>query len=894
MASTDQTKYYYKKEKSAPKTAQNRTKTRENLAEKKEPPCAAQLMQAYGKSKLVKELQEHRAEQKAEERRSEQAQAVDTLSEEAEITAGAAIEEGMGLLASDLQHLQEWRHAEPPPLPPLIEVPPAPEPVYPISAPKSDAPRKLPTRQVSRLPSSTPSAAKAKPARSISTGRAVSTIQKSASQVQLSQLMQQRGKLLFRRKRMQAQRVKLQQRHEMECFGRESTPFEELYPIAEWNNTASVPPSRPVSQVLIPQNYSPGSASHSRDEIPQPKPVMISAQDKRRLIMQKRQKPPQYVPESRNPTDMPQTAPLTNLKQEAASVPIQSDFVSLKSAGTRSLTAEERHKFVMAKRRKQSEVFSTVEQSGANHVKLSQMRSPTAKVRQQMVMEKRQKPTSARQTAELEFPLAPAVAQSGNLPLRANSTDIFPPSTGIQPSFAVNKAIPAKYSLLPEDRAKGIGTSQHTRKNARKLVPAGHAAQSKSLLARQKLAQSKLQKRLSHHTRMTAKASYQRAWQVRQVRQSGKIMRRGVAAITNTLQRLLRKGISLAKNAGVGAFACLILLALVLMVGMVGALAGSPFGVLFSPQETSPEAKSVGAAVAEVNNEYFGKITDIINNTDHDELMIHRVPNDGAADTRLRTWEEILAVFAVKTTTDPTNATDVVMIDDDRTDRLKEVLWDMVSVSKRVETTDSGEDKTRTLHLTITVKTPDEAAQEYNFNRVQTGALTEMLLPENKALLTELIGWATGTGGAGSIGGVGNINGYEVPPDALSDERFAAMLNEAKKYLGMPYVWGGSSPSTSFDCSGFVCWVLNKSGAMSIERTTATGIYNRCTVIPKSEAKPGDLIFFTGTYNSPGPISHIGIYVGDGMMVHAGDPIQFASIESNYWKQHFYAFTRIP
>ncbi len=100
-----------------------------------------------------------------------------------------------------------------------------------------------------------------------------------------------------------------------------------------------------------------------------------------------------------------------------------------------------------------------------------------------------------------------------------------------------------------------------------------------------------------------------------------------------------------------------------------------------------------------------------------------------------------------------------------------------------------------------------------------------MLLSESKALLTELIGWAIGTGGAGSIGGVCNINGYEVTPEALSNEHFVAMLNEANKYLGHPYVWGGSSPSTSFDCSGFVCWVLNKSGAMSIERTTVTGIY---------------------------------------------------------------------
>ncbi|NBI83383.1 NlpC/P60 family protein [Clostridiaceae bacterium] len=525
------------------------------------------------------------------------------------------------------------------------------------------------------------------------------------------------------------------------------------------------------------------------------------------------------------------------------------------------------------------------------------MRVLSSKERRKMVMEKRQHPMST--SAEPDFPLAPArsnnisAAAAGQSLARINFPTALQSAGFMSPPFGEGKTVAGKYTASQIDTTNAARMLPHARgSKARSLLPAKRFAPDKTILAREKLAQSKLQARLPKHKCSTTRTAYHRAWHIRKVRNEKKFIMHGAAALKNTLQKLVKAGISFTTNAGAGAFACMTLLALVLMVGMAGALAGSPFGVLFSPQETSADAKSVGAAVAEANNEYFGAVTDIINNTEHDSLVIHRVPNDGATDTRLRNWEEILSVFAVKTTTDSDNATDVVFIDDDRTDRLKEVLWDMVSVSKRVETTGSGEDETKTLHLTITVKTPEQAAQDYNFSQVQTGALTEMLLPENKALLTELIGWATGTGGAGSIGGVGNINGYEVPPEALSDERFAAMLHEAEKYLGMPYVWGGSSPSTSFDCSGFVCWVLNQSGAMSIERTTATGIYNRCTVIPKSEAKPGDLIFFTGTYNSPGPISHIGIYVGDGMMVHAGDPIQFASIESNYWKQHFYAFTR--
>jgi len=134
--------------------------------------------------------------------------------------------------------------------------------------------------------------------------------------------------------------------------------------------------------------------------------------------------------------------------------------------------------------------------------------------------------------------------------------------------------------------------------------------------------------------------------------------------------------------------------------------------------------------------------------------------------------------------------------------------------------------------------------------------------------------------------------GYEIPPEALADERFAAMIHEGEKYLGYPYVWGGSKPSTSFDCSGFVSWVLNHSG-WNVGRQTAQGLCNLCTPISASNARPGDLVFFKGTYDTPG-VSHVGIYVGNGRMLHCGNPISYTSINTNYWQNHFYRFGRLP
>lgn len=669
MAKAEKTKKNAKKEKPAPKAAQNSPKTREFLTEKKEPSSAAQMMKAYGKSKLVKELQEHRVEQKTEERRSEQAQAVDTLSEEAEVTAGAAIEEGTGLLASDLQHLQEWRPVEPPPLSPLEEVPPAPEPVYPISAPKSDTPRKLPTRQVSRLPSSTPSAAKTKPARSIPTERAAPPTKKPASPVQVSKLMQEHGRLLFRRKRMQAQRVKLQQHPETAYFAQKSAVSREIYPLAERSSVPTKLPDRYVSQIPVSREYAPRTPDYGRTNASSQKPAPISAQDKRRLIMQKRQKTqnhatnptlsmhfsdsqselfasessPAYPAElvrmqkaparSTEPAGMPHPPahpvksagmphPSAHLMKpseilqspefsgfvEQAGERVQPVIEPSRSMKMRVPTVQERRKLVLKKRMdahrytikpspKSGFSRSEFAENRAENPKPLQMRPLTVQERRKMVTSKRQKPKTA---SEPEFPLAPVRQKVGtaadDLPRSLN----FPAASFSQTPVSVNPSVVQSAVLQTEIRGQPFATNR-TFGNARKLLPSGWTAQSKSFRVQEKLLQSKRKllqpkqkARLPKHGHVSAKAAYQRAFHIRQTRKDKKIIQRGLAAIANSLKRLVKVGISIAKNAGAGAFACIILLSLVLTVGMAGALAGSSFGVLFSPQRL-PQKRSRSA-----------------------------------------------------------------------------------------------------------------------------------------------------------------------------------------------------------------------------------------------------------------------------------------------------------
>ena len=186
-----------------------------------------------------------------------------------------------------------------------------------------------------------------------------------------------------------------------------------------------------------------------------------------------------------------------------------------------------------------------------------------------------------------------------------------------------------------------------------------------------------------------------------------------------------------------------------------------------------------------------------------------------------------------------------------------------------------------------------------NMNRKQTGRydaynLTYGNRPELFGAGSPTYSGGT-TGSIGTGGGAGGSGGfkYDIPSEALSDEKFAKMITEAEKYLGMPYVWGGSSPSTSFDCSGFVCWVINNCGnGWNVGRTTANGLRGKCSYVSPANAQPGDLIFFEKTYNTVGA-SHVGIYVGNGMMIHCGDPISYTSINSTYWQNHFLGFGRI-
>ncbi len=190
------------------------------------------------------------------------------------------------------------------------------------------------------------------------------------------------------------------------------------------------------------------------------------------------------------------------------------------------------------------------------------------------------------------------------------------------------------------------------------------------------------------------------------------------------------------------------------------------------------------------------------------------------------------------------------------------------------------------LNVSLTNNTLDDVVEQLGFDDDQM-ARYEILLETygNKKYLFD--------DDIYSIVNPGSYGDYEVPPEALTDVRFANMIHEGEKYLGYPYVWGGSKPSTSFDCSGFVSWVINHCGnGWNVGRQTANGLLNCCTKIPVSQAKPGDLIFFKGTYDVKGA-SHVGIYVGDGMMLHCGSPIQYTSVDTNYWRKHFFTYGRI-
>lgn len=233
---------------------------------------------------------------------------------------------------------------------------------------------------------------------------------------------------------------------------------------------------------------------------------------------------------------------------------------------------------------------------------------------------------------------------------------------------------------------------------------------------------------------------------------------------------------------------------------------------------------------------------------------------------------------------------------------LSDDLLDLFREQFHLELSESVETRTRT----VTNDDGTESEEEYEVTILNVKVTNKGLdtiasehLGENQKKLYAIYQASLGNrsylfGDSITIGNVadGGMR-YEIPADALNDEQFANMIGEAEKYLGYPYVWGGSNPSSSFDCSGFVSYVINNCGnGWNVGRQTANGLRSQCTYVSASEAKPGDLIFFQKTYNTTGA-SHVGIYVGNGMMIHCGNPIQYTSINSNYWQQHFLAFGRL-
>ena len=234
---------------------------------------------------------------------------------------------------------------------------------------------------------------------------------------------------------------------------------------------------------------------------------------------------------------------------------------------------------------------------------------------------------------------------------------------------------------------------------------------------------------------------------------------------------------------------------------------------------------------------------------------------------------EVLAVFSVKLT--EKDGLDAMTMGPEQREILAEVYKVMNPYRKWTTKTKDGD---RILHIGISALTADQAADKYHFNKGQKNMLHELLDDYRPDLLA-------------LIAGIGGAGGY--PGEPIVGDAYKALMEEAQKYIGWPYVYGGSSPATSFDCSGYICWVYTQSGVYNLPRTTAQGIYGYCTPVSPSEAQPGDLVFFQGTYDFYETITHIGIYVGNNKMLHCGNPIGYADITSSYWQSHFYGFGRL-
>lgn len=283
--------------------------------------------------------------------------------------------------------------------------------------------------------------------------------------------------------------------------------------------------------------------------------------------------------------------------------------------------------------------------------------------------------------------------------------------------------------------------------------------------------------------------------------------------------------------------------------------------------------------VMQLDTDFQTKVSDIINSYKSKSDTTVTVEGSNVINTD----ENALAILVTGDWTD-------IQLNEQNKNRLRNAhsVLNTYSVSDAestvTETTDDGQTVTKTVHkvtVYINTYTAKDKIDSFGFDSDKKAHVLEMLDLLDQIDNVNQRNVTPTPGGGGS------------PGASYDDPQVQALINEAEKYLGYPYVWGGSTPATSFDCSGFVSWVYTHSGVHNLPRTTAQGIFNQCTVVSASEAKPGDLVFFKDTYPTSNTVTHIGIYVGNGRMLHCGDPIQYTSLNKTYWQQHFYAYGRL-
>ena len=317
-----------------------------------------------------------------------------------------------------------------------------------------------------------------------------------------------------------------------------------------------------------------------------------------------------------------------------------------------------------------------------------------------------------------------------------------------------------------------------------------------------------------------------------------------------------------AKLAPIAAAAALLLCMAMAPIGVFASAAGILFADENANTTTDPNVYSVQQAYTEAQMAWQAEV---LRGESYHRVEYHGVNADNV---------EVLAVFAVKVTEQ--DKLDAMTMAEKQRQVLAGVYNDMNPYRKWIQVVDD----VRILHVEISPLSADAAADKYRFKKDQRVLLHD-LLDEYRPDLLALLSGFSGGGAAG------------YPGAPIEGDAYEALMDEAQKYVGWPYVYGGSSPSTSFDCSGFICWVYTQSGVYNLPRTTAQGIYGYCKPVSPSEAQPGDLVFFENTYNFHERITHIGIYVGNGKMLHAGNPIGYADITSSFWQSHFYGFGRL-